>query len=641
MRSVWILFCLPLCALFADSQEFSEGPVPAWVKPCEFPLDPTVKPSQINEQILLIDEQTHWEEQTTYYHRASKFLTQSGAHDFTQIHVEFDPDYERVIFHNLRVLRDGKWSDRLQSSTYKVIQKEEGLENNLYEGVNSLVYFPSDVRVGDVIEYSYSIVGADPVFSAHYDDELYLQQSQAVEKIFYRTLIDPARGLAMKPFNTSLQPQKAELSPHLQEWTWEVLESSPCVREDDTPGWFDPRARVQLSTYKTWQDVASVHHPLYALPEDFVPSEEMTSCVSQWKAQAEGDTDRAALAIRFVQNEVKYLGFEQGIGGYKPTDPRQVFSRRSGDCKDKVLLLQTLLKLLDIDSLPVLVNADRGKNLPEDLPNPGFNHVVLRIDIGGKSYWVEVTMTHQTGSLEDNFFPNYYWGLPISQETTELIPLPTTLPKHAEEVYTSIVVKSPRLAELKETKVWHDEAADQIRHLIEDIGLSELSKGALERVQKWYKGAKEIEPTQVVDDRENNTITATAAYEISPRARPGKRFLKLVSMIHEYALDTGINPGRSCPYRLSYPTWVKEHIHVENPLESWGLDVEEMHHEDAAIKYDYSMKKEGHVADIDFELKHLQDHVPVETIPEYWDFINEFEPFLELHIAPAGLPPQQ
>ena len=36
--------------------------------------------------------------------------------------------------------------------------------------------------------------------------------------------------------------------------------------------------------------------------------------------------------INFVQNDIRYMGIEQGIGSIKPFTPEQVVKQRFGDC---------------------------------------------------------------------------------------------------------------------------------------------------------------------------------------------------------------------------------------------------------------------------------------------------------------------
>ncbi|HYO76071.1 MAG TPA: DUF3857 domain-containing protein, partial [Thermoanaerobaculia bacterium] len=57
---------------------------------------------------------------------------------------------------------------------------------------------------------------------------------------------------------------------------------------------------------------------------------------------AAGDAMRAL--ARFAQRDVRYVAIEVGIGGYQPHAAGDVFTNRFGDCKDKTILLRTMLK---------------------------------------------------------------------------------------------------------------------------------------------------------------------------------------------------------------------------------------------------------------------------------------------------------
>ena len=45
----------------------------------------------------------------------------------------------------MRVFREGVWIDRLENSKSKILQRETKLEQNLYMGELSLVYFLEDI----------------------------------------------------------------------------------------------------------------------------------------------------------------------------------------------------------------------------------------------------------------------------------------------------------------------------------------------------------------------------------------------------------------------------------------------------------------------------------------------------------------
>ena len=66
-----------------------------------------------------------------------------------------------------------------------------------------------------------------------------------------------------------------------------------------------------------------------------------------------------------MQDDIRYLGFENGLNSFKPSKPIEVLKRRFGDCKDKALLLSTLLQSYGIAANPILVNSTYGKNIDE------------------------------------------------------------------------------------------------------------------------------------------------------------------------------------------------------------------------------------------------------------------------------------
>ena len=242
---------------------------------------------------------------------------------------------------------------------------------------------------------------------------VYLQEKSSIERIIHRLLAHPDLSFLTKPINTSIEAKVADLSPSLREWVWEAVDTPAYVYEVDQPVWYIPDAHIEMSQYKTWGEVARKLSPLYALPPYFTESapSEMQALVEKWKASTTNSSKRALLALRFVQDEVRDLGIEEGMGAFQPEPPELTFKRRFGDCKGKTLLLHALLHLMDIPSTPLLVDSSRGKILPTVLPIPIlFNHVVLQIEIDGAIYWADPTACLQGGLTRDKFFPKLRMG---------------------------------------------------------------------------------------------------------------------------------------------------------------------------------------------------------------------------------------
>lgn len=622
-----LLLLLPFHCLLGtivedEDQLWLEGPVPEWVLPLDFPNEFEEEATHL--QFLLIDLQDNFPEQTEFFHAAAKVISQTGVEAIGQFEIDFDPSFQTLTVHEIKVLRNGLWIDKMNSRS-ELLHREEGLENRLFDGDLTVVYFLEDIRPGDIVEYSYSRTGANPLFAAHYVNRMDLQGHVFINKISHRLLTYPEHVFTIKQFNTMAEPTVRDLSDSLREWTWEAVEPELISEEEFQPEWFSPEAYVEVSDYPSWKEVADLITPLFAIPKDFEQSvpEEMAELVASWRGTP---LDQALAALRFVQDEVRYLGFEEGIMGHMPHDPIQVFQRRFGDCKDKTFLLHSLLHLMGISSTPVLVNMSGGKLLPDVLPNPFvFNHIILMITIDRENYWVDSTITLQGGPLQGNFFPNYHWGLPLAIGINSLARLPECNLEKPTQIETRFSLISEDCAEMTTEWTSFGPKADGYRQYIEQIGLPTLSEEALNTLQKRYGNVSISSPMEVVDDRENNIFRLTESYLLPLRKRAGSYILNVSSIVIRRFLDSYFNPNRTAPYSIIYPLWVKEHIHIDNPFGEWDEDDEESSVELSSIRYLYSSNIDGHQADFYHELKHLNDYVPVEDVKEYWEIAQQID----------------
>jgi len=143
----------------------------------------------------------------------------------------------------------------------------------------------------------------------------------------------------------------------------------------------------------------------------------------------------------FVQSDIRYVAIELGIGGWQPHTAGDVFIHRYGDCKDKAVLLNSMLREIGVDSYYVAINAERGSVTPEVPPHLGaFNHVILAIKIpaGVDDTYLFATIQHPklgkilffdpTNELtplgEISGFLQANYGLLVTPDGGELVQLP-------------------------------------------------------------------------------------------------------------------------------------------------------------------------------------------------------------------------
>jgi len=159
-----------------------------------------------------------------------------------------------------------------------------------------------------------------------------------------------------------------------------------------------------------------------------------------------GDGDfmtRLAKVADFMQQQIRYVGIEIGIGNLQPHAAQEVFQKRYGDCKDKATLMVAMLDAVGIRATWVAVDTNRGFVDP-GTPSIAGNHMIAAIEIpkgydhprlqavvtarGGKRYLIfDPTNPYvPVGQLPD--YEQGGYGLLVAGADSQVIPLPVLKP---------------------------------------------------------------------------------------------------------------------------------------------------------------------------------------------------------------------
>jgi transglutaminase-like putative cysteine protease len=137
---------------------------------------------------------------------------------------------------------------------------------------------------------------------------------------------------------------------------------------------------AQRSGFLTWNDMGKWQAELARGRRDSTP--EINQKVAELTKGPRTPEQKMLVITGFVQQQIRYVGIELGIGGWQPHAAADVFAHRYGDCKDKVTLTSTMLQQAGIDSYYVFINTLRGAVGPETPPMMFlFNHAILAIKL--------------------------------------------------------------------------------------------------------------------------------------------------------------------------------------------------------------------------------------------------------------------
>ena len=121
--------------------------------------------------------------------------------------------------------------------------------------------------------------------------------------------------------------------------------------------------------------------------------ESTVSMIQNLVKEETSDIDKAKIIYQYVQDKVRYISVQVGIGGWKPFNASEVDKLGYGDCKALTNYTLSLLKAAGINSNYVVVYAgDTQRNLEDDFAAMQGNHVILNIPSeNNENIWLECT----------------------------------------------------------------------------------------------------------------------------------------------------------------------------------------------------------------------------------------------------------
>ncbi len=494
------------------------GPAPGWVQALPLPAAQASHDGSGDVRYLLVDDQLRFDgaQRTEYSRVVSQALGPQGIEQIGNLKFEFDPEYQRLTLHHLNVRRGDRVVSQLDAARLKVLHREDGMDALLFDGRLTASVVLDDIREGDVVDYAFSREGVNPVFGGRHLGALDLQWGVPVAHRHARVVWPAGRPLHWKRFRGAVAPSVSTEGGHTV-YRWSLRNVPALISEADTPSWHDPYPWVQYSEFADWAAVVAWAQPLYEPPA--TPGPLLQQELARLRRTGSQPAQRLQAALRFVQDEVRYLGFEIGANSHKPHDPEWVLRRRFGDCKDKTLLALALLRGLGIEAHAALVHTSWRQGIGQTQASPGvFNHVLLRVRLDGATYWLDPTRTGQGGNAPADWVQaDHGLALPIDPSTSTLVPMAGPGARtQVRQVHALLDLRGGRQQDVRLTVTTRAQgaAAETLRSAVVATGKAKLQKQYESYYARSYPGLALDGELGVQDDRGSNRITLVERYRI-------------------------------------------------------------------------------------------------------------------------------
>lgn len=185
-------------------------------------------------------------------------------------------------------------------------------------------------------------------------------------------------------------------------YTYEAYDIPKVDFEDNNPGfgYLSPSAYIIIADYKNSQGeqkpILSSLEDLHNWYQTFINNMTIDSAIYDLADglidESDSEMDIVRKVFYWVQANIKYVAFEDGMRGLIPHQADYVVEKRYGDCKDMTSILVGLLRSKGIDARFTWVGTREIPYRYTEIPSPIVdNHMIASVEVDGQIFFLDAT----------------------------------------------------------------------------------------------------------------------------------------------------------------------------------------------------------------------------------------------------------
>ncbi|MEM9022931.1 MAG: transglutaminase domain-containing protein, partial [Bacteroidota bacterium] len=206
--------------------------------------------------------------------------------------------------------------------------------------------------------------------------------------------------------------------------------------DSDAPSlsYYEPHVVVYIEEYtingqrqNVLSDVGGLYAWYRSLVEDVntAVSPEIRQLSDSLTGGLSTDREKVQAVFDWVQDNIKYVAFEDGMSGFIPREASKVCSKRYGDCKDMTSITTELLKAANI---PAYLTWIGSRDIPysySELPTPMVdNHMIAAVKLDGEFVFLDATSQYTPIGFPTAFIQGKEALVGVGSENFELVQVP-------------------------------------------------------------------------------------------------------------------------------------------------------------------------------------------------------------------------
>jgi len=220
--------------------------------------------------------------------------------------------------------------------------------------------------------------------------------------------VDKRANLKYKLYNVdplSLDFTQQEKGKYIT-YTWTVKNIKSAFYESDGPNlrYYYPHIVYYIensnpldTVSKDFKGLNALYHYYYNLVKDVNVQDDakIREEVEKVTAGANSEEEKVKRIFYWIQDNINYIAFEEGMQGLVPENASLVFSKRYGDCKGMSSLMNTMLKMAGAKSYLTWIGTRHLPYKYTDIPTSIVdNHMIVTYYSNGRPIFLDGTNGH-------------------------------------------------------------------------------------------------------------------------------------------------------------------------------------------------------------------------------------------------------
>ncbi len=253
--------------------------------------------------------------------------------------------------------------------------------------------------------YKYKSILKERITDIKYFTKLYFNDEYPIENKKITIVIPNWLNLELKEINFKGYDIKKQITTNPKQnsktYTFTLEDIPAKSKEESAPGptYIYPHLLILPKSYTNntkenilFKETKDLYNWYQSLVKELKnENEPFKNTVLDLTKNAKTDVEKIKNIYYWVQDNIRYIAFEDGIAGFKPDEAVNVFQKKYGDCKGMANLTKQMLIEAGFDSRLVWIGT---KRIAYDYSTPNLsvdNHMICAVIINGEITFLDAT----------------------------------------------------------------------------------------------------------------------------------------------------------------------------------------------------------------------------------------------------------